>query len=83
MIRNKNPFLEKADFEVLDINDKYLQFRRENEKEDALISVSRTGERSEIFIPRYYQDADTIYPLGDSNKFELDSHGGIVLKKTK
>ena len=83
MIRNKNPFLERADFEVLDINDKYLQFRRENEKEDALISVSRTGERSEIFIPRYYQDADTIYPLGDSNKFELDSHGGIVLKKTK
>ena len=83
IIRNKNPFLEKADFEVLDINDKYLQFRREKEREDALITVSRTGERSEIFIPRYYQDADTIYPLGDSNKFELDSHGGIVLKKTK
>ena len=82
-IRKREPFLEKADFDIVDVNDRYFQFERNSKKENALITVSRTPEKINICVPSYYTDADALYLLGDSNKWELDSHGGIVLKKIK
>ena len=81
--RKKERFLEQALFEPIEINDRYYQFRRATEKEDALITINRSHERAGIMIPHYYQDADIMYPQGDSNKHELDAQGGIVLKKVK
>ena len=82
-IRGKEKFLETADFNVVDINDKYFMFERVNENEKALITVNRTSNSIGIDIPLEYRDSIELYPLNDSSKEALNKHGGIVLKKTR
>ena len=82
-IRNKEKFLEEADMEIIDINDNYFMFERNNELEKALITVNRSSKDIDISIPSMYEDAAVLYSLNNSNKKELKKHGGIVLKKTR
>ena len=82
-IRNKETFLETADFDVLDINDHYLQFLRRKEKEEALVTISKIKNSSSFHIPNTYQEGEIIYQLGETDKEHLSPFGGIVLKKTK
>ena len=83
MIRNKEKFLEKADLEIIDINDKYFTFKRKDSNEEALVYLSRTNDKTNIMLPNDYRDKDILYRLNNSNKEELDSFGGIILKKVK
>ena len=83
MIRHQEKFLEKADLEIIDINNKYFTFKRKDFNEEALVYLSRTNDKSSIILPKDYKDQDILYKLNDSNKEELDSFGGIVLKKIR
>ena len=82
-IRNKEKFLEDAELEIMDINNKYILFKRNSELESALIAVNRSGEKINIPIPNEYKDIKPSYILGNSNINELDSHGALVLKLKK
>ena len=82
-IRNKEKFLETADFNVIDINDNYFMFERVNDLEKALITINRTSNSIGIDIPKEYNNSIELYPLNESSREELTKHGGIVLKKTK
>lgn len=95
-IRNKEEFLKKADFSVLDINNQSFVYERTSEKENALIAINRSNDRSSIYIPERYKRPDKIYTLIDSKidemeldgrllfgNGELDSHGALVLKKKR
>ena len=82
-IRGKEKFLETADFNVVDINDKYFMFERINEDEKALITVNRSSNPVGIYIPSEYRDSIELDSLNDSSKEALNRHGGIVLKKTR
>lgn len=83
MIRNKEKFLETARLELLNVNEKYFTFKRRSKSEEALVYLSRTVDKSSIILPKEYKDEDVVYKLNNSNKEELDSFGGIVLKKTR
>ncbi len=82
-IRNKETFLEKADMNVIDINDKFILFERKKDEEKALIAVNRSNETIKTPITKEYLDADYSYNLNDSNKEVINPHGGYVLKKVK
>lgn len=82
-IRNNETFLEKADINVLDINDKYFMFERLGKKEKAMIAINRTNNFVAIVFPTKYEKPDKIYTLNDSKQNILSPHGGLVLKKNK
>ena len=82
-IRNNEKFLENAELEIIDINSKYILFKRNSKEESAFIAVNRSGEKLNIPIPDEYKDIEPSYILGNSNTNELDSHGALVLKKKK
>ncbi len=86
-IRNKEKFLRTADLDVLDINDRYMMFERIKENERALITINRTDDK--LLVPKHhlYTNPTGWYVLGDIHTKdipkEIDSHGALVLKKTK
>ena len=82
-IRNKEHFLENADFKIIDINSKYFMFEREQDNDKALITVNRSSNPTNIYIPDEYNNSEMFYPLNYSTREELNPHGGIVLKKIK
>ena len=80
-MRNKEKFLETADLKIYDINNNYFQFERSNNDEKALITVNRTDYNTGFNIPEEYNEARQIYSLNNSNKYNLNKHGVLVLKK--
>lgn len=80
-IRKKESFLETADLKIYDINNNYFQFERTNNNEKALITVNRTDYNTNFYIPDEYNDSRQIYSLNSSNKYNLNRHGVLVLKK--
>ena len=82
-IRNQELFLEQADLDIVDLNERYFAFRRFTNKEETLIFVNRTDHKEKIILPESYQNEDILYCLKESNKNELDAYGGITLKKIK
>jgi hypothetical protein len=82
-IRNKEQFLEKADFDIYDINGDMFMFRRINGNEDALITVSRTGDTKKTPVPSEYQNPDVTYSLNKSTVKDISPYGGLVLKKIR
>ena len=80
-IRKKESFLETADLKIYDINNNYFQFERTNNNEKALITVNRTDYNTNFYIPDEYNDSRQIYSLNNSNKYNLNRHGVLVLKK--
>ena len=81
LIRNKEEFLTEADINLLDINDRYIMFERDNIAEKALIAVNRTNDNQRLYIPGEYEKVNGIYRLNNSTTDELAPYGGIVLKK--
>ena len=82
-IRTNEPFLRDASFDLLDLNDKIMLFKREKEKEKAIIAVNRTEDNQKIKYPKEYDYPDKIYVLNKSSQKELKPFGGLVLKKKK
>ena len=80
-IRNTESFLETADLNIYDINNDYLLFERSNTDDEALIVVNRSDNMINTPIPEKYRNGIELYPLGNSNNRNIDSHGGLVLKK--
>ena len=82
-IRNKEKFLEKADYETIDINSNNMSYIRRLGNEEMFVAVSRTGDKSGIYIPSDFRDLPVKYSLNDSCKDELNAYGGIALKKVR
>lgn len=80
-IRNEEKFLERADFEIIDINDKTFIFQRKNGQEEALININRTEDNQKIIIPKRFENPDKIYRINKEDDEELSPYGGLVLKK--
>lgn len=80
-IRKDNQFLKTADFDIVDINDRYFMFERTSDNGDALVAVSRNNDPSKILVPPKYEKHDKVYSLKKSNMNKLDSYGGIALIK--
>ncbi len=80
-IRNNEKYLEKASLIDININDKYFSFKRRNNDIESLIYVNRTNEKQKIILPDEYMKESVLYKLNNSNNSELDSYGGIMLKK--
>ena len=82
-IRAREKFLETASLELIDVNSKYLVFKRKKENEELIFLVNRTNSQVEIVLPNNYINENIIYKLKNSNKEKLDAYGAIVLKKVK
>ncbi len=82
-IRERESFLETAKLDIVEVNDKYFQYRRVGKQEDALITVNRTDNNIIIPASKSFENPERIYILGNSSERKLDSYGGITLKKTR
>ena len=82
-IRNKERFLEKADMNIIDINNRFLLFEREKDNEKALVAVNRTDDTIKTPITEEYLNSDYAYSLNKSSSDHINPHGGYVLKKVK
>ena len=82
-IRNKETFLENASLDIVDINDKLFMFERKKDENEALIIVNRTGDKEKLIVPKEFENIEPTYRLNNSNQKELDSYGGVVLKKVR
>ncbi|MBR1386078.1 MAG: glycoside hydrolase family 13 protein [Bacilli bacterium] len=82
-IRNKETFLEDAMLNIIDINDKLFMFERKNDVDAALIVVNRSSDQEKLIVPKKYENIEPIYRLNNSNQKEMDSYGGVVLKKVR
>ena len=81
-IRQRESFLEKADFRLVDLNNQCFSFERFDQNQLAQVFINRSSNKIPLDIDHdlYYLET---YSLGDSNVEELDSHGALVLKKKK
>lgn len=81
-IRQRESFLEKADFRLVDLNNQCFSFERVGQDQLAQVFINRSSNKIPLDIDHdlYYLET---YSLGDSNVEELDSHGALVLKKKK
>lgn len=82
-IRNEEKFLEKANLNILDINDRLFMFERKNDEEKALITINRTDDNQRLILPDGYNNPSKTYRLNNSKSDELTPHGGLVLKKVR
>lgn len=80
-IRSKEEMLKEADLDIIDINEKYLLFKRTTPLEEILVATNRSNDNQRISLPTI--DYKELYKLGNSNNEELSSHGVLVLKKYK
>jgi glycosidase len=80
-LRNNEKFLEKADMNIVDINNKYMTFERQNGEDKALVTINRSYDTVKTPIPEEYQDSEEKYSLNESDKEEIKPHGALVLKK--
>ena len=56
-------------------------FERYNNKEKVLITINRTNEEKEFYLPREYQNKTKTYTLNKSKPGYLSPYGGIAIKK--
>lgn len=77
-IRNNEPLLEKAKFEIIDITDKLMMFER---GEEILTVINRTNEEIDINLPKEYQKSSKTYSIRKTNKYILTPHNGLSIKK--
>ncbi len=82
-IRNENSFLEQADFDIIDINDRMMMFERSNDDASAFVTVNRTGNDQKLILPKGFQEHTDAYSLNNSTKEIIKPYGGLVLKKVK
>ena len=82
-IRKREEYLETARLELVDVNYNYLAFKRVSLLNELLILINRTNDRTKIILPEDYLNGETLYKLNDSSKKNLDTYGGLVLKKVK
>ena len=80
-IRKIEPFLSEAGLNILDITKDYFMFERYTKQDRALITVNRTNEDKEIYIPKEYQHKKKVYTLNNSHEHHLKPYGGVVIKK--
>lgn len=80
-IRQEEHFLEQADFDILDVNDRTFTFQRKNDNEEAIININRTPDNQRIILPKRFENPDKIYRLNKEDDEELSPYGGLVLKK--
>ncbi len=82
-IRNKEKFLETATLEPVDINNKLLIFKRIKDNLETLTYINRTNDKQKILLPRGYNETNIAYRLNSSDSKEIDSYGGVTLKKVR
>lgn len=80
-IRKEESFLQQADLNILDINKDYLMFERYTDDDRALITINRTNEEKEFYVPREYRDKRKVYTLNKSREGYLSPYGGIAIKR--
>lgn len=80
-IRKEEHFLEQADLDILDVNERTFTFQRKNGNEEALININRTPNNQRIILPKRFENPDKIYRLNKEDDEELSPYGGLVLKK--
>lgn len=80
-IREEEHFLEQADLDILDVNERTFTFQRKNDNEEALININRTPNNQRIILPKRFENPDKIYRLNKEDDEELSPYGGLVLKK--
>ena len=57
------------------------RIERYTKEERALITISRTNEEKEFYLPREYQNKTKTYTLNKSKPGYLSPYGGIAIKK--
>lgn len=82
-IRSENSFLEQADFDIIDINDRMMMFERKDDDTSAFVTVNRTSDSQKLILPERFQTHTRAYSLKGSLVDELKPYGGLVLKKDK
>lgn len=80
-IREQEEFLRSANWELLDVNEKYLAFERYSNLKKAFIAINRTDEVVDINIPKTYQDLTPKFVLKRSRTKQLDAYGGIYIPR--
>ena len=80
-IRNTEKYLETADLNIIDVNDKYFMFERDNNYDKVLFTMNRSSNKCNLLLPEKYLDYQILHTLKDTNKEKIDSHGVLVLKK--
>lgn len=80
-IRSEEKFLETAELNMVDINQKYLMFERIAPDEQALITINRTGEESSFMVPHCYRNSFKVYSLKKSLPGHLTPYGAVAIKK--
>ena len=83
-IRNEETFLEEANIDILDVNDKLFIFERQKEDRDAIVAINRTGDQQKIILPDKFKNPDRIYTINDGRIIDINEippHEGLVLRK--
>ena len=80
-IREKESFLQQADYETKEITPKHFAYERKQETDCLLYLVNRTNEAEPITIPEAYQEHSKIYTLKKSTPNILTPYGAIAIKK--
>ena len=80
-IRKQESFLQEAELNLLDINQNYFMFERYTKEDRALITISRTQEETEFYVPKEYQNKTKVYTLNKSKQGYLSPYGAIAIKK--
>lgn len=85
-VRRNHSFLETAEMEIIDINERYMLFERYNKQEKIIIATNRTNENIKLVIPDTYGNSNVVLSLKrsikDMNLFYLTSYGAIAAKET-
>lgn len=80
-IRKIEPFLEEADLEIKDINDKYFIYERYDRQNKILVAINRTDNEESFEIPNEYKTPSKVYTLHKSSPGHLHPHGAVAIKK--
>ena len=81
-IRKMEPFMESADFRILEVNSDIISFERIKNLEKMFVAINRSEEGKRIEIPEEYSNSKKVYKLKKSNSGFLAPKGGIAIKKT-
>lgn len=83
-IKRNEKFLETAEFNPLDINDKYLMYERVSDEEKMLIAVNKNGEELDFLVPEEYDKSESgVYTLKKSLVGHLNPYGAIAVKSNR
>ena len=56
-------------------------FERYTNQDRALITINRTNEEKDFYIPKEYRNKRKVYTLNKSKEGYLSPYGGITIKK--